>query len=51
MKRCSEKAKQEILTRYICGDTLKGLSEEFGIYVAAVYDGSIYGKRRQESIF
>ena len=37
MKRCPEKARQEILIRYMCGDTPKKLSEEFGIHVATVY--------------
>lgn len=37
MKCCTEKAKQEILIRYMCGDTPKELSEKFGIHVATVY--------------
>lgn len=37
MKRCPEKARQEILIRYMCGDTPQKLSEEFGIHVATVY--------------
>lgn len=37
MKRCVEKAKQEILIRYICGDTLKELSEKFGVHGTTVY--------------
>lgn len=37
MKCCPEKAKQEILIRYIYGDTPKELSEEFGVHVATVY--------------
>lgn len=37
MKCCPEKAKQEILIKYMCGDTPKELSEEFGIHVATVY--------------
>lgn len=37
MKRCPEKARQEILIKYMCGDTPKELSEEFGIHIATVY--------------
>lgn len=37
MKHCTEKAKQAILIRYVCGDTPKELSGEFGIHIATVY--------------
>ena len=37
MKRCAEKVRQEILIRYMCGDTPKELSEEFDIHFATVY--------------